>query len=158
MYYCTTVLLYYCTTELLHYCTTTTALLHYCTTTVYYCTTALLYYCTTVLLYYCTTVLLHYCTTVLLYYCTLYCHVRFYFMGSLRVSSSYLCLCLSFISGIFFSLLVVFPLFFSWPFLLSLEFCRCSSDILFYFPADHLLPDWQPRISLLDVVQARSVD
>ena len=38
--------------------------------------------------------------------------------------------------------------------LLSLELCRCSSDL--FCPADHV-PDWQPRI-LLGMVQARSVN
>ena len=40
--------------------------------------------------------------------------------------------------------------------LLSLELCRCSSDLFYLCPADHV-PDWQPRI-LLGMVEARSVN
>ena len=39
--------------------------------------------------------------------------------------------------------------------MLSLELCRCSSDI-FLSPADYV-PDWQPR-TLLGMVEARSVN
>ena len=41
-------------------------------------------------------------------------------------------------------------------FVLSLELCRCSSD-LFLSSRPRTVPDWQPR-TLLDMVEARSVN
>ena len=45
---------------------------------------------------------------------------------------------------------------FCFLFMLSLELCRCSSD-LFLSSRPRTVPDWQPRI-LLGMVEARSVN
>ena len=83
----------------------------------------------------------------------------FHFMGSLRVSASCLLIVLSGICSLlsfFFSsfFLVVFALFSF--FMLSLELF-VDVPLIFSCPADHVVPDWQPRILLgmVGIVGAR---
>ena len=57
---------------------------------------------------------------------------------------------LPFLAIVLFVYFVVF-------FLLSLELCRLDVPLIFFCPADPVVPGWQPRI-LLGMVEARTVD
>ena len=75
-----------------------------------------------------------------------------------KLSLSSALLLFFFLAGVFCycSFLFVVSVSFRYVFLLlSFELCRCSSHP--FCPADHVVPDWQPRI-LLGVVEARSVN
>ena len=80
------------------------------------------------------------------------------FMGSLRLSA------LHHFRILFLVLLLLcssFPFFCRFyrvfgRYILSLEFCRCPSDIFLPSkPRTLLVPDWQPRTILLDMIEAR---
>ena len=91
---------------------------------------------------------------------------RFYFMDSLRVSTSYTIYTIySILSGIFaYFMFVLFSLFLSvlpsfCCYALAGAFCVCSSD-LFLSSRPLAVPDWQPRILLgmFEVLSASVLD
>ena len=76
-----------------------------------------------------------------------------------QVSLSYLflacALCCCYIVHFFLSFLSF--VLFCFVLMLSLELCRCSSD-LFLSSRPRTVPDWQPRILLMGMVEVRSVN
>ena len=84
--------------------------------------------------------------------------IHFYFKGSLRVSASYL-FYLAFSFCFYCFVLFCFVLF---RFVVFFLMFLCSGwsfvgvPLVFPFPANHVLPDWQPRI-ILGMIETRSV-